>query len=76
MAIYFQQIDDADIVIIINEKNGQEYCGVGTIVELGHTLKKYKLVEKAKSVVVRPWVSFWRHRLPFNLQTGPSENSY
>jgi nucleoside 2-deoxyribosyltransferase len=44
MINYFKQIDEADIVIIKNEKNGEEYCGVGTTLELGYAFAKGKMV--------------------------------
>jgi len=40
MRTYFDQIDAADLVVIMNEKKGQEYYGVGTTIELGYALAK------------------------------------
>lgn len=42
MLVYFEQIDKADIIIIVNEKEGQEYYGTGTMMELGYALAKSK----------------------------------
>ncbi len=36
MLTYFDHIDQADLVVIVNEKNGEEHYGVGTMLELGH----------------------------------------
>jgi len=44
MKNYFAQIDDADLVVIINEKNGEEYYGIGTAIELGYSLAKDKKI--------------------------------
>jgi nucleoside 2-deoxyribosyltransferase len=44
MLEYFHQIDRADLVIIINEKNGREYYGTGTTMELGYALAKSKKI--------------------------------
>jgi nucleoside 2-deoxyribosyltransferase len=45
MQKYFSQIDRADLVLIVNEKNGEEYYGVGTTVELGYAFAKKKRIE-------------------------------
>lgn len=44
MQSYFDHIDSADLVVIINEKNGQEHYGVGTTIELGYALAKGKRI--------------------------------
>jgi nucleoside 2-deoxyribosyltransferase len=44
MKIYFDHIEHADLVIIRNEKNGEEYYGVGTTIELGYALAKGKKI--------------------------------
>ena len=44
MQRYFEMIDDADLVVVVNEKNGQEYYGVGTMIELGYAFAKKKVV--------------------------------
>lgn len=45
MRKYFSQMDDADLIVIVNEKNGEEYYGVGTTIELGYAVAKYKRIE-------------------------------
>lgn len=44
MRHYFDQIDSADLVIILNEKNGCEHYGVGTTMELGYAYAKGKKI--------------------------------
>jgi nucleoside 2-deoxyribosyltransferase len=44
MKIYFEQIDHADLIVIMNEKNGEEYYGVGTTLELGYAFAKGKII--------------------------------
>jgi nucleoside 2-deoxyribosyltransferase len=44
MLAYFDKIDKADLVIIINEKYDSEYYGVGTTIELGYALAKSKKI--------------------------------
>lgn len=44
MRVYFFEIDNADLVVIMNEKNGKEYYGVGTTMELGYALAKGKRI--------------------------------
>jgi nucleoside 2-deoxyribosyltransferase len=44
MKIYFEQIDHADLIVIMNEKNGEEYYGVGTTLELGYAFAKSKII--------------------------------
>jgi nucleoside 2-deoxyribosyltransferase len=44
MLAYFDRIDKADLVIIMNEKSGREYYGVGTMMELGYALAKSKKI--------------------------------
>lgn len=44
MKVYFEQINHADLVVIINEKNGEEYYGVGTTLELGYAFAKGKRI--------------------------------
>lgn len=44
MKVYFEQIDHADLVVIVNEKNGKEYYGVGTTLELGYAFAKGKML--------------------------------
>ncbi len=44
MQAYFDNIENADIVIIVNEKNKQEYYGIGTTMELGFALAKGKRI--------------------------------
>lgn len=44
MKSYFTHIDNADLVVIRNEKNGKEYYGTGTTVELGYALARGKKV--------------------------------
>jgi len=44
MKIYFDQIDHADLVVIMNEKKGKEYYGIGTTVELGYAFAKSKRI--------------------------------
>jgi nucleoside 2-deoxyribosyltransferase len=44
MQSYFDHIDSADLVIIVNEKSGQEHYGVGTTIELGYALARGKRI--------------------------------
>ena len=44
MKIYFEHIDYADLIVIVNEKNGEEYYGVGTTLELGYAFAKDKTI--------------------------------
>ena len=44
MKVYFEQIDHADVVVILNEKNGEEYYGVGTTLELGYAFAKCNMI--------------------------------
>ena len=44
MKSYFSKIDTADLVIILNEKNGQEHYGAGTMIELGYAFAKGKRI--------------------------------
>lgn len=44
MRIYFDQIDGADLVVIVNEKKGKEYYGIGTTIELGYAFAKGKRI--------------------------------
>lgn len=48
MKSYFNHIDGADLVVIRNEKNGEEYYGTGTTVELGYALAKDKKIRFTK----------------------------
>jgi nucleoside 2-deoxyribosyltransferase len=42
MREYFDRIDMADSVVIVNEKKEQEYYGVGTTIELGYAFARGK----------------------------------
>ena len=44
MQKYFAAIDDSDLVIVINEKAGQEHYGVGTIIEMGYAHARGKKI--------------------------------
>jgi len=44
MKAYFEQIDHADLIVVMNEKNGEEYYGVGTTLELGYAFAKGKRI--------------------------------
>jgi nucleoside 2-deoxyribosyltransferase len=44
MKIYFDHIDDAEVVVILNEKGGREYYGIGTTIELGYALARNKRI--------------------------------
>ena len=44
MKIYFEKIGHADLIVIVNEKNGEEYYGVGTTLELGYAFAKGKII--------------------------------
>jgi len=44
MKVYFRQIDLADLVVVRNEKNGKEYYGTGTAIELGYAIAKGKRI--------------------------------
>jgi len=44
MESYFEEIDAADLVLIINEKNGDEHYGVGTTIELGYAFARGKRI--------------------------------
>ncbi len=41
---YFDQIEKADIIVINNEKNGMEYYGIGTTIELGFAYARKKRI--------------------------------
>jgi nucleoside 2-deoxyribosyltransferase len=45
MRTYFDQIDRANLVEIVNEKNGKEHYGVGTTIELGYAFAKGKRIQ-------------------------------
>jgi len=45
MRAYFSEIDNADIVVIVNEKKGREYYGVGTTIELGYAFARDKRIQ-------------------------------
>jgi len=36
MQRYFDHIDEADLVVVVNEKKGQEHYGIGTMMEVGY----------------------------------------
>jgi len=44
MKSYFDHIDTADLVVVMNEKNGKEYYGTGTTIEIGYALAKGKQI--------------------------------
>jgi nucleoside 2-deoxyribosyltransferase len=44
MKIYFDHIDRAEVVVIMNEKGGREYYGTGTTIELGYALARHKKI--------------------------------
>lgn len=44
MESYFINIDTADLVVVHNEKNGDEYYGTGTIIELGYAFARGKKI--------------------------------
>jgi len=44
MESYFQNIDAADVVVVLNEKNGEEHYGTGTTIELGYAFAKGKKI--------------------------------
>jgi nucleoside 2-deoxyribosyltransferase len=44
MESYFRHIDSADLVVLLNEKDGEEYYGVGTTIELGYAIAKGKRI--------------------------------
>jgi nucleoside 2-deoxyribosyltransferase len=44
MKMYFGHIDDAEVVVIMNEKRGREYYRIGTTIELGYALARNKRV--------------------------------
>ncbi len=44
MESYFSHIDSADMVVILNEKDGEEYYGVGTTIELGYAFARGKRI--------------------------------
>jgi nucleoside 2-deoxyribosyltransferase len=44
MKSYFNHIDLADLVVVMNEKNGEEHYGIGTTIELGYAFAKGKTV--------------------------------
>jgi nucleoside 2-deoxyribosyltransferase len=39
---YFKKIEESDLVFVINEKNGEEYYGTGTTIEIGYALARGK----------------------------------
>jgi nucleoside 2-deoxyribosyltransferase len=44
MESYFSHIDSADLVIVLNEKDGKEHYGVGTTIEIGYALARGKRI--------------------------------
>jgi len=44
MKTYFKKIDQADLIVVVNEKMGKEYYGVGTMIELGYAYAKGKKI--------------------------------
>jgi len=48
MKTYFKKIDRADLTVIVNEKMGKEYYGVGTTIELGYAYAKGKKIRFTK----------------------------
>jgi len=44
MKAYFDHIDHAELVVIVNEKKGREYYGIGTMIELGYALAAHKRI--------------------------------
>jgi nucleoside 2-deoxyribosyltransferase len=44
MESYFANIDNADLVVVRNEKNGFEYYGTGTTIELGYAFARGKKI--------------------------------
>ena len=44
MESYFNNIDIADLVVVRNEKNGNEYYGIGTTLELGYAFARRKKI--------------------------------
>ena len=44
MESYFDNIDNADLVVILNEKNGHEHYGIGTTMELGYAYARGKKI--------------------------------
>ena len=44
MKTYFDHIDNAEVVVIMNEKKGTEYYGIGTTIELGYALARNKRI--------------------------------
>jgi len=42
MRAYFDQIERADLVVIMNEKKEEEYYGAGTTIELGYAFARGK----------------------------------
>jgi nucleoside 2-deoxyribosyltransferase len=42
MARYFEHIDGAELVVFVNEKNGKEHYGIGTMIELGYAFASGK----------------------------------
>lgn len=44
MESYFHNIDTADLVLVRNEKNGNEHYGTGTTIELGYAFARGKKI--------------------------------
>lgn len=44
MESYFSHIDSADLVVVLNEKKGEEHYGVGTTIEIGYALARGKRI--------------------------------
>jgi nucleoside 2-deoxyribosyltransferase len=44
MESYFSHIDSADLVVVLNEKDGEEHYGVGTTIEIGYALARGKRI--------------------------------
>jgi len=49
MKKYFDHIADAEMVVIMNEKGGREYYGIGTTIELGYALARNKRIAFTRS---------------------------
>jgi Nucleoside 2-deoxyribosyltransferase len=48
METYFKRIDAADLIVVVNQKNGEEYYGTGTTIEIGYALARGKRVHFIK----------------------------
>ena len=49
MQRYFEHIDKAGLIIVVNEKHGKEHYGTGTAIEIGYAYAKGKTIRFART---------------------------